>query len=215
MYAGERTTGTRDEQYNLIIVLYHALHGAENCEVYAMDAEAAGDTDLAAFFRNAQATQRQLAEQAKARLGIRGAATETRSVRRGTTAPPHGAIGPAEEPGYEIPPEGTTEPEAPSTPRDVRRGTAPEPPLRTGHVTRGTPLPGEERPQEPLRPGVEEGVVPPRTEESASPGREGARQPEGKRQEDGRGLLARVRDALLGKRSREGEKEPIDQPGNR
>jgi hypothetical protein len=25
---GEQTTGTRDEHYNLISVLYHALHGA-------------------------------------------------------------------------------------------------------------------------------------------------------------------------------------------
>jgi hypothetical protein len=239
--AGERTAGTRDEHYNLISVLYHALHGAENCEVYAMDAEAAGDTDLAAFFRNAQATQRQLAEQAKERLGIRGAATESGSVRRGSTAPPHGAIGPAEEPGYETQPEGTTGLEAPRTPRDVRRGTAPEPSSSTGYVTREAPLPdedlppGEERlPEPPPRPpGVEEGVVPPRAEEArppreaaargeaaprmeepASPGREGARQPERKREENGRGLLARVRDALLGKRSREGEKEPIDQsPG--
>jgi hypothetical protein len=146
LYAGERTTGTHDEHYNLISVLYHALHGAENCEVYAMDAEAAGDTDLAAFFRNAQATQRQLAEQAKARLGIRGAATETGSVRRGTTAPPHGAIGPAEEPGYEIPSEGLMGPEAPRMPRNVRRGTTPEPPPRTGYVTRGAPLPGEDLP---------------------------------------------------------------------
>jgi hypothetical protein len=132
MDAGDRTTGTRDDHYNLISVLYHALHGAENCGVYAMDAEAAGDTDLTAFFRNAQTTQRQLAEQAKAWLGIRGIATETGSVRRGTTAAPHGAIGSAEEPDYEIPPEGTTGPETPRTPRDVRRGTAPEPPLRTG-----------------------------------------------------------------------------------
>src|SRR5918998_1960669 len=113
MDAGERTTGTHDVHYNLISVLYHALHGAQNCGVYATDAEAAGDTDLAAFFRNAQATQRQLAEQAKGRLGIRGAATETGSVRRGTTAPPHGEIGPAEKPGYEIPSEGLMGPEAP------------------------------------------------------------------------------------------------------
>jgi hypothetical protein len=70
MDAGERATGTRDEQYNLVSVLYHALHGAENCEVYAADAEASGDADLAAFFRHAQATQRQLAEQAKEWLGI-------------------------------------------------------------------------------------------------------------------------------------------------
>jgi len=41
---GERTTGTRDEHYNLISVLYHALHGAENCDRYAADAEVAGAT---------------------------------------------------------------------------------------------------------------------------------------------------------------------------
>src|ERR671916_1765412 len=113
MDAGEQTTGTRDEHYDLISVLYHALHGAQNCEVYAVDAEGAGDRDLAAFFRNAQVTQRQLAEQAKTWLGIRDAPTETRGVRWGTVAPPHGAVGPAEEPSYEIPPEeGTTGPEA-------------------------------------------------------------------------------------------------------
>jgi hypothetical protein len=169
-----------------------------------VDAEGAGDRDLAAFFRNAQATQRQLAEQAKTWLGIRDAPTETRGVRWGTVAPPHGAVGPAEEPSYEIPPEGTTGPEAPRTPRDVRRGSAPEPPPRMGYVTRGAPWPGEdlpppgeERPPEPpLRPaGLEEGVVLPRadffrppreatgvvplrTEEPVPPVREGATQPE-------------------------------------
>jgi hypothetical protein len=35
---GQQTTGTRDEHYNLISVLYHALHGAENCDRYAADA---------------------------------------------------------------------------------------------------------------------------------------------------------------------------------
>src|SRR5215217_2760578 len=120
MDAGERTTGARDEDYDLISVLYHALHGAENCEVYAVDAEAAGEADLAAFFRKAQATQRQLAGQVKTWLGIiRGAATETGGVRRGTVAPPHGAVGPAEEPSYENPLEGTTGSEAPRAPRDV------------------------------------------------------------------------------------------------
>jgi hypothetical protein len=203
MNVGEQTTGTRNEHYNLISVLYHALYGAQNCEVYAVDAEAAGGADLAVFFRNAQEVQRQLAEQAKTWLGIRDAAAETGGVRRGTVAPPHGAVGLAEEPSYEGPPEeGTTGTEAPRPPRDVRRGAAPEPPPRTGYVTRGAPRPGEdlpppgeERPPEP--PGIEEGVilpraeeahhpreamaiieVPPKTEESAPLGREGARQPE-------------------------------------
>ncbi|MBD0328242.1 MAG: hypothetical protein ICV68_17615 [Pyrinomonadaceae bacterium] len=112
---GERATGTRDEHYNLVSVLYHALHGAENCEVYATDADATGDADLAAFFRNAQAMQRQLAEQAKERLGIRGGVATPDTAEVGTTIPPEG--------------EGITGPKAPPTPGDVRRGTSPEPPL--------------------------------------------------------------------------------------
>jgi hypothetical protein len=67
---GERTTGTRDEHYNLISVLYHALHGAKNCDRYASDAEVAGDERLAAFFRETQAMQSQMAERAKGLLGI-------------------------------------------------------------------------------------------------------------------------------------------------
>ena len=67
---GERTTGTRDEHYNLISVLYHALHGAENGDRYASDAEIAGDEHLAAFFREGQGMQTALAERAKGILGI-------------------------------------------------------------------------------------------------------------------------------------------------
>ena|SRR3712207_6317782 len=70
---GEQTTGTRDEHYNLISILYHALHGAENCDRYAADAEVAGNERLAAFFREAQVVQTQLAERAKGMLGIAAA----------------------------------------------------------------------------------------------------------------------------------------------
>lgn len=70
---GEMTTGTRDEHYNLVSVLYHALHGADNCDHYALDAEAAGDERLAAFFREAQGGQMLLAERAKELLGISSA----------------------------------------------------------------------------------------------------------------------------------------------
>ncbi|MCA1719535.1 MAG: hypothetical protein LC781_22830 [Actinobacteria bacterium] len=59
-----QATGTRDEHYNLISVLYHALHGAESCEIYMADAEAADRGELAAFFREAQAMHAALAEQA-------------------------------------------------------------------------------------------------------------------------------------------------------
>jgi hypothetical protein len=71
MDPGEMTTGTRDEHYNLVSALYHALHGAENCNAYALDAEAAGRIDLADFFREAGMVQAGLADRAKEMLGIR------------------------------------------------------------------------------------------------------------------------------------------------
>ena len=107
MDQGEQTTGTRDEHYNLVSVLYHALHGAENCETYALDAAAAGRDDIATFFIEAQGTQVGLAERAKELLGIggvvpgpSGAATPGRTDEVGTAVPPEGMMG--EE---EVPPE--------------------------------------------------------------------------------------------------------------
>ena len=70
MDQGERITGTRDEHYNLVSVLYHALNAADTCDRYALDAEAVGDERLAAFFRRTQALQTGVAEEAKQHLGI-------------------------------------------------------------------------------------------------------------------------------------------------
>jgi hypothetical protein len=70
MDAGEETTGTRDEHYNLVSVLYHALQGADTCDQYALDAEAEGKQALANFFRTAQRSNTELADQAKKLLGI-------------------------------------------------------------------------------------------------------------------------------------------------
>jgi hypothetical protein len=64
----ERTTGTKDEQYNLISVLYHALQGADTCATYLQDAERAGDQDLVPFFREVQGTYQQLADRSKTLL---------------------------------------------------------------------------------------------------------------------------------------------------
>jgi hypothetical protein len=73
---GERTTGTRDEHYNLVSVLYHALQGADTSDHYAMDAEAAADERLAGFFRETQQLQTEVAERAKEMLGIVASAPE-------------------------------------------------------------------------------------------------------------------------------------------
>ena len=68
MAMSERTTGTKDEQYNLISVLYHALQGADTCATYLQDAERAGDQDLAPFFREVHGTYQQLADRSKTLL---------------------------------------------------------------------------------------------------------------------------------------------------
>jgi hypothetical protein len=77
MAMDERTTGTRDEHYDLVSVLYHALQGAETCTTYLQDAERAGDQGLIQFFREVQGTYRQLADRSKAllrqRMGVQGA----------------------------------------------------------------------------------------------------------------------------------------------
>jgi rubrerythrin len=58
-------TGTTDVTYDLISVIYHALQGAENYEVYAEDAEDAGEDEVARFFRDIQAEEMRRAERAK------------------------------------------------------------------------------------------------------------------------------------------------------
>lgn len=47
----EHTTGTPDQHYDVISILYHAVHGSWNYAQYIADAEQAGDEELAAFFR--------------------------------------------------------------------------------------------------------------------------------------------------------------------
>jgi hypothetical protein len=161
---GEQTTGTRDEHYNLVSVLYHALHGAENCDRYASDAEITGDERLAAFFRETQTMQAQIAERAKGLLGILEPPAEF-GVEPGTIS---GGV-PPETPGYpandisrttdvpRTPPRGT--------PGDVERGTISDAPIVP---PREEPPPGEERPE---RRGSEP-TTPPTAREETPPGEE-------------------------------------------
>ena len=55
-------TGTRNETYDVIAVLYHALQGAENCQIYIKDAQ---DGPSRQFLEQALHMQRQLADQGK------------------------------------------------------------------------------------------------------------------------------------------------------
>ncbi len=65
MTNGERATQTRDEHYNLVSVLYHALQAGETYEQYIQDAREAGDDELAQFFQDVQNEDRQRSERAK------------------------------------------------------------------------------------------------------------------------------------------------------
>jgi hypothetical protein len=68
---GDETTGTTNEQYDLISVLYHALEGAATYEVYIQDAEEAEDDELIEFFSQLQEEDYQRAERAKHLLAKR------------------------------------------------------------------------------------------------------------------------------------------------
>ncbi len=174
---GEQTTGTRDEHYNLISVLYHALHGAENCDRYAADAEISGDERLAAFFRETQTMQTQIAERAKGLLGILEPPPEF-GVEPGTVS---GGV-PPETPGYPVNdvPSTTEVPRTPpqGTPRGVERGAISDaqivppgegvppyvasPPGLEERPPREEPPLGEERPER-------RGAVPPPTPREEPP----------------------------------------------
>jgi hypothetical protein len=64
-------TGTKDKDYNIIWFTEACLSNALRLESYIQDADRDGDTELADFFRRAQAESRKGAEQGKALLKSR------------------------------------------------------------------------------------------------------------------------------------------------
>jgi hypothetical protein len=64
-------TGTMDKDYNIIWFTEACLSNALRLETYIQDAERAGDTELAEFFRKAQGESRKGAEQGKQLLAAR------------------------------------------------------------------------------------------------------------------------------------------------
>jgi hypothetical protein len=60
-----QVTGTKDKDYNIIWFTEACLSNALRLETYVRDAERDGDTELAEFFRRAQAESRKGAEQGK------------------------------------------------------------------------------------------------------------------------------------------------------
>jgi hypothetical protein len=66
-----QVTGTKDKDYNIIWFTEACLSNALRMESYIQDAEREGDSDLADFFRRAQAESRKGAAQAKEMLKAR------------------------------------------------------------------------------------------------------------------------------------------------
>jgi hypothetical protein len=64
-------TGTKDKDYNIIWFTEACLSNALRLETYIQDAEREGDSELADFFRRAQAESRKGAEQGKQLLRSR------------------------------------------------------------------------------------------------------------------------------------------------
>jgi hypothetical protein len=64
-------TGTKDKDYNIIWFTEVCLSNVLRLENYIKDAERAGDTELADFFRRAQAESRKGADQGKELLAAR------------------------------------------------------------------------------------------------------------------------------------------------
>jgi hypothetical protein len=58
-------TGTADKDYNILWFTEQSLSNALRLETYIQDAERAGDSELAEFFRKAQAESRKGGEQGK------------------------------------------------------------------------------------------------------------------------------------------------------
>jgi hypothetical protein len=61
-------TGTKDKDYNIIWFVEQCLSNALRLETYIQDAERDGDSELADFFRRAQAESRKGGEQGKEML---------------------------------------------------------------------------------------------------------------------------------------------------
>jgi hypothetical protein len=69
-----QVTGTKDKDYNLVWFVEQCLSNVLRLEDYIQDTERDGDSELAEFFRRAQAQSRKGAEQGKEKLAQRLAA---------------------------------------------------------------------------------------------------------------------------------------------
>jgi hypothetical protein len=62
---GQAQTGTPNQVFDLVSVLYHALESSSTNQKYIQDAQQAGDNDLLNFFQQVQQEDRRRADMAK------------------------------------------------------------------------------------------------------------------------------------------------------
>ncbi len=78
----QSNTGTSNQYYNLVSILYHALNGAQTYDTYIRDAQQSGDNDLVQFFREVQQEDQRRSERAKQLLVQRaGQMSQSGSMR--------------------------------------------------------------------------------------------------------------------------------------
>jgi hypothetical protein len=65
MGMGTQQTGTANEVYDMVSVLYHALKGAQTYGEYSKDAQQSGNSELAQFFQQCQQEDIRRADRAK------------------------------------------------------------------------------------------------------------------------------------------------------
>ena len=64
-------TGTKDDIFDLVSVLYHCLDGAKACDEYIHDAQQTGDNESVKFFQDCKQQNIQLADRCKQILSSR------------------------------------------------------------------------------------------------------------------------------------------------
>ena len=67
----QKQVAMKDEHYDIVSALYHALLGVDTCDQYIRDAEKEGDKEVAAFFHEVQDENRKLAMKAQDLLAKR------------------------------------------------------------------------------------------------------------------------------------------------
>jgi len=213
MAEGERATGTPNTIYDLSSVLFHALEGGASYDTYIEDAEREGDRELVEFFEQVRDEDSRRADRAQQLLAER---TTTAERTGGMTT---GAMA-GTEPEDATTMTGTAGAASTPEPSGIPPMSEDLPPPTTGETA---PVAGQAPPRREEGPlgredraslGREDQL--PREDraslgrEDPLPGEERARETE---KEQDKGLIDRVRDAVLGEeepRRREGPDRPPD-----